>query len=110
MPTETLSWSLPSITITLTQPNPSCNSCDNWDIEGVKVTVFNSKGPTPARQTLLNLGNLAGGSGDDCVARLKASPNATAATFTMDGTNGHSYANGVEQGAQTGCKNNGDNQ
>lgn len=102
-PTESSSSSFSTVTITLT--NSSC--CDNWDIEGISVTVFNSKGPMPPRTTLINIGNLSTGSSDDCLARLKTPPNATSVTFGMDGS--HVYSNGNESQTTTGCKNNGDN-
>jgi len=102
-PTESSSSSFSTVTITLT--NSSC--CDNWDIEGINVTLFNSKGPTPPRTTLINIGNLTAGSSDDCEARLKTPPNATSVRFGMDGS--HVYTNGSESETTTGCKNNGDN-
>ena len=115
-PTETAASAFSTMTITLTNADPQCGNfghegCDNWDIEGVSVTVFNSQGSTPPRTNLLTIGNLTGGSSDDCLARLKSpqNSNATAVTFGLDGSDSHVYANGKEAGTITGCKNNGDN-
>ncbi|MGB7151167.1 MAG: hypothetical protein WBD45_18555 [Terriglobales bacterium] len=115
-PTETAASAFSTMTITLTNADPQCGNfghegCDNWDIEGVSVTVFNSQGSTPPRTNLLTIGNLSGGSSDDCLARLKSpqNSNATAVTFGLDGSDSHVYANGKEAGTITGCKNNGDN-
>jgi hypothetical protein len=115
-PTETATSAFSTMTVTLVNSDPSCGNfghqgCDNWDVEGIQVTVFNSKGGPPARTVLATIGNMTGGSSDDCLARLKApkNNNATAATFGLDGTGSHVYANGKETGTTTGCKNNGDN-
>lgn len=102
-PTESSTSSFSTVTVSFRN-----NSGDNWDIEGISVTVFNSKGPTPPRTTLINIGNLTGGSSDDCLARLKTPSDSTQATFGMDGS--HVYADGKAAGQITNCKNNGDNQ
>jgi hypothetical protein len=113
--TETAASGFSTMTVIFTNSDPSCDSfthqgCDNWDIEGITVSVFNSQGPTPARTTLLNLGNLSGGSGDDCLARLKSphNRNAMSVTFGLDGSGSHVYGDGKFAGNTTNCKNNGD--
>jgi hypothetical protein len=93
-----------TLTITLVQGGCSV-SCDNWDLQGINVTVFNSAGLLP-RTTLLNLSDPR--DGDNCVARLKTPPNATAVRFSLDGTNQHVYLDGTESSMTTSCKNNGD--
>jgi hypothetical protein len=95
-----------SITITLRQTGCS-TSCDNWDIQGIKVTAVDSTLNLPS-VTLIDMSNPP--NGDNCIARLKAPPNATTVRFTLDGTSGHVYVDGTssEQGATTTCKNNGD--
>jgi hypothetical protein len=93
---------LTSMNVTLISHNNGTEGDDNWDIQSALVVGTRRNGTT---QTLLNLS-----SSGDCVARLKAAPNATTVTFTLDGTNGHVYANGKagEIGQVTTCTNNGD--
>jgi hypothetical protein len=96
-----------SVTLVQSGSGGSCSSCDNWDIQGITVSVFNSKGPKPARKTLLRLSNPQ--NGDNCIARLKAPPdNARTVIFSLDGTNTHTYSGGRTSGQSTNCKNNGD--
>lgn len=96
-----------SMTITLRQSGigPICASCDNWDVQGITVTVSDStKAIAPA--TLLST-MMMPKSGDDCFARLRALPNATTARFMLDGSAGHTYADGASSGVITTCTNNG---
>ena len=81
---------------------------DNWDIQSIVVAATTSGGSTT---TLFSLSVPFNPSDkDNCIARLKGSPNATTVNFTLDGTNGHTYADGTsaERGVTTTCKNNGD--
>lgn len=114
-PTELATSGFSTMTVTLKNSDPSCDNfghqgCDNWDIEGIRVTVFNSNGGAPARTVLATIGNMTSGSSDDCMARLKSphNNNATAVTFGLDGSGSHVYADGKVAGTTTACKNNGD--
>jgi hypothetical protein len=92
---------LSTMNVTLISHNNGTEGDDNWDIQSVLVTANRRNAPS---STLLNISN-----SGDCLARLKASPNASTVTFTIDGTNGHVYANGKsnEIGQVTTCSNNG---
>lgn len=102
-----------TIDIIFTEGDPSCGDpfhegCDNWDLQGITVSVFDSHSPQPHPTTiLLNMSNPQ--NADNCIARLKAPPNATTVRFSLDNANPPAYANGKESGTITGCKNNGDN-
>jgi hypothetical protein len=77
---------------------------DNWNIQGIQVVGnLRGGGTTP----LLNIAP--SGDSSACVARLKGTPNATTVSFTLDGTNGHTYVDGTssEMGEVTSCSNNG---
>ena len=86
-----------------------CTFCDNWDIQGITVTVSDVTGRLPPK-TLTQLLNTPL-SGDNCIARLKAPlPNATKVRFALDGTGLSTYADGAPfvNGHPSNCKNNGD--
>jgi hypothetical protein len=96
-------------TIDLKLSQHSCQTfCDNWDIQAISVKLTDSTSNS-APMTVLDMWNPH--QGDNCIARLKASPNATTVRFSLDGTNSHVYVDGTsaEQGQTTTCKNNGDN-
>jgi hypothetical protein len=87
----------------------SCSSfCDNWNLQGIIVRLWASDitGPPTAGPTLLVMGN---GGGGNCIAKLKAPPNATTVRFSLDFNASHVYVDGTsaEQGQTTTCKNNG---
>lgn len=86
-----------------------CTTCDNWDIQGITVTVSDVISRIPPN-TLVNL-LVQPLSGDNCIARLKAGPgNATKVRFALDGSGSHIYADGdpFVNGHSSTCKNNGD--
>jgi len=97
--------SLTSLVIKLIEHDSTFETDDNWDIQGITVTLTDTNGNST---TALNMSNPQ--NGDNCIARLKGSPNATTVVFTLDGTNGHTYVDGKasEAGQTTTCKNNGD--
>ena len=71
-----------TITITLVQ-NGCGLSCDNWDIQGITVTVFSANGLLP-RTTLLNMSNSQ--NGDNCMARLKTGSNPNNVIWNLSAT------------------------
>jgi len=74
-----------SITIILLQS--SCETfCDNWDLQGITVVFSDTTGVLPPI-TLLNE-SAPSHEGNNCIARLKASPNPNSASFPLDGSNG----------------------
>jgi hypothetical protein len=79
--------------------------CSNWNIQGISVTAMDSTGTLPATPLLniLNNGN------SNCLARLKAPPNANVVLFGLNGTGTHIYLDGTssEKGETTNCNNNG---
>lgn len=97
-------------TIDIALLQSSCSlSCDNWDLQGLIVTLTDSTNINPPK-TLINVLNTPH-AGDNCIARLKGPPNARKVRFMLDGTNTSIYLDGTssEQGQRTTCKNNGDN-
>lgn len=101
-----------TITITLVQPDPTCfGSCDNWDLQGVTLTVVDSTGSLPPVELLNVLAESL--SGDDCFARLKgtAQGNAGAVKISLSSSNPttptHLYVGGLFDGETTTCINNG---
>jgi hypothetical protein len=106
-----------TIDILFAEGDSSCGNfghegCDNWDLQGITVAVFDSHSfqQPPPTTILLNMSNPQ--NGDNCIARFKAPPNATGVRFSLDGTNTHIYINGTSKEIgepATGCKNNGDN-
>lgn len=96
------------ISIQLKEHNNGFESDDNWDIQAITITATTLGGATTSLLSLSSPVNP--NNKDNCVARLKGSPNATTVDFTLDGANGHTYADGTssERGATTTCKNNGD--
>jgi hypothetical protein len=76
-------------------------SDDNWDIQSVKVVGTQRSG---ALLTLLDLNSTG-----DCIARLKASPNASTVRFSLNTSGTHVYVGGTstEMNEVTTCSNNG---
>jgi len=92
-----------TLTIRLLEHNSGFEGDDNWDIQGINVTLIDSSG---AAHTVINLSNP--NNGNNCIARLKGSPNATSVAFGLNGSNSHVYVDGKEAGQTTTCSNNGD--
>jgi hypothetical protein len=95
-----------TIDVTLLQ-SPCGLSCDNWNLQGITVTLTDSTDINP-RKTLLGVSNPSH-MGNNCIARLKAPPNARIVRFMLDGTNTSIYLDGTdsERGQMTTCQNNG---
>ena len=77
---------------------------DNWNIQGIKVVVSDSNGVLPTA-TLLNMSNP--GTGSNCLARLKGSPDATTVQFSLNGSAAPVYVDGNVAGETASCLNNG---
>jgi hypothetical protein len=92
-----------SLTIQLFEHNSGFESDDNWDIQGITVVLTDSTGAT---KTVLNLSNPNNG-GNNCIARLKGSPNSTTVKFGLNGPSTHVYVGGNANGQTTTCANNG---
>lgn len=92
-----------TLTIRLIEHNNGFETDDNWDIQGITVTLTDSTGATT---TVLNTSNPK--NGNNCIARLKGSPNATTVAFGLNGSGSHVYVDGKEAGQTTTCSNNGD--
>jgi hypothetical protein len=92
-----------TLTIQLVEHNNGFETDDNWDIQGGTVTLIDSAG---AAHTVINMSNP--DNGNNCIARLKGSPNATTVSFGLNGTNTHVYVDGKEAHETTTCSNNGD--
>jgi hypothetical protein len=98
--------------LTISLIEGSCFGCtsDNWNIEKITVTAIDSTSRLPPT-ILLSLTSAGGGVSDtSCVTRLKDTPNAQSATFSLASppTNTHTYNGGPSSGLTTACKNNGD--
>ena len=102
LPTPELLASITTLTIQLIEHNSGFEGDDNWDIQGVTVSLTDTAGTT----TVLNLSNP--NNGNNCVARLKGSPNSTSVAFGLNGTSSHVYVGGKAAGQTTTCSNNGD--
>jgi hemoglobin len=98
---------LPGMNIRLISHNSAFENDDNWDIQAITVTGTTRGGSVI---TLLTLAGPLPPNSGNCTARLKAAPNASTVSFTLDGTGGHTYfdGSGAERGATTTCTNNGD--
>jgi hypothetical protein len=75
-------------TITITSLQSGCSlSCDNWDLQGISIVLSDSEnklGPV----TLLNVSNPEdSNNNDNCIARLRAPPNASSVTYNLDAAN-----------------------
>jgi hypothetical protein len=92
-----------SLTIQLFEHNSGFESDDNWDIQGITVVLTDSTGAT---KTVLNVSNPNNG-GNNCIARLKGSPNSTTVKFGLNGPSTHVYVGGNANGQTTTCANNG---
>jgi hypothetical protein len=66
-----------TIEIDLFEHNSGTNGPDNWDIQGVTVTGFDSQGSLSLLQISVPL------NGDNCMARLKGSPNPSSVTYAL---------------------------
>ncbi len=94
--------SFKTLTIQLLEHNSGFETDDNWDIQGITVTLTDSMG---ASTTVLNMSNPQ--NGNNCIARLKGSPNSTTVAFGLDGAKSHVYVGGNANGQTTNCSNNG---
>jgi hypothetical protein len=109
---QTATSGFPSIEITLAQDDPTCDlSCDNWDLQGITVTVKDSTGTLPPKVLVNVLATPE--SGNDCFARLKgtAQGNSGAVRIGLSAshptTPTHTYVGGTFNGETTSCSNNG---
>jgi hypothetical protein len=66
-----------TIEIDLFEHNSGTNGSDNWDIQGIAVVGTDSQGPLNLLQVFVPL------NGDNCMARLKASPNPSSVTYAL---------------------------
>jgi hypothetical protein len=94
--------SITTLTIRLIEHKNGLESDDNWDIQGVTVTLTDSAGTASTPLSLSTPLN-----GNNCIARLRASPNSTTVTFGLNGSASHVYADGNAAGRTTTCANNG---
>jgi hypothetical protein len=76
-----------TITVSLIEADPGCGLfCDNWNLQKLVVTVYNSRGLLP-RLTLLDISQPQNRSvANNCIARLRARSEGNV-TFKLDGTN-----------------------
>lgn len=110
---------VPVMFLSILQPLCGSNSsglipapCSNWDLQAITATLSASKGiAAPFTRTYGTFLQHGGWTDSNCIARLKAPPNATTIAFTLTGTPSMTYVDGTssEQGHATACKNNGDN-
>lgn len=68
-----------TLTIQLIEHDSGFETDDNWDIQAISVTGKDSHGVSTL---LLNLSN-GGMNGDNCMARLRGSPNPSSVTYTL---------------------------
>jgi hypothetical protein len=96
----------PGMTIKLISHNNGFENDDNWNIQAITVTGTTRGGSVIP---LLTLAGPLPPNSSNCIARLKAAPNASTVKFTLDMTGGHTYVDGTtgESGATTTCTNNG---
>jgi hypothetical protein len=83
----------------------SCGlSCDNWDLQSIKVTLIDTTGALP-QKTLLNVGNPRNNNNNNnCIARMRAPSNSSQAKFLLNGLNGGgTFSNGDENGQSSVC-------
>lgn len=93
-----------SMTITLISHPGFLQSADNWDMQSITVYGTDTSG-NPHR--LLDAGNPGDHHDNDCVARLKDSPNSQSVVLSLDGTNTHKYVGGKANNEVSNCSNNG---
>ena len=93
--------------IQLISHNHAFETDDNWDIQAITITGTTRGGST---STLFTQTNPMPSNSDNCIARLKGSPNATTVRFPLNGVGVPTYVDGKpgERGVPTTCKNNGD--
>jgi Protein of unknown function (DUF3443) len=106
---QTLAGHAGSLTISLRQPG--CQTfCDNWNLQGITVAIQKSATLRGSKQSLVLLDIPASPNNNNCIARLKVSPNATQVKFNLNGsaTTGQ-YVDGTtqEKGEVATCQNNG---
>ena len=71
-----------TVTIQLIEHNSGFETDDNWDIQGISVTGTDS---VSNNTLLLNISVPL--NGDNCIARLKGSPNPSSVTYNLSGSN-----------------------
>jgi hypothetical protein len=71
-----------TVTIRLIEHDSNGETDDNWDIQGITLTGIDSKGNATL---LLNMSNPP--KGDNCMARLKGSPNPSSVTYNLSASN-----------------------
>lgn len=96
-----------NLKIQLISHNNSVETDDNWNIQAITITGTTRGGATT---TLFSQTNPMPPNSNNCIARLKGSPNATTVTIPLNGVGVPTYADGklAEKNAATACKNNGD--
>jgi hypothetical protein len=106
---QTLAGHGGSLTISLRQAG-CLTSCDNWNLQGIGVAISKSATLRGAKQSLVLLDIPPSPNNNNCIARLKAAPNATQVKFNLNGgaTTGE-YVDGTaqENGEVATCQNNG---
>lgn len=78
LPTPQPLSSLGTITIKMIEHNSGFEGDDNWDLQGIIITMTDTTGAT---STVLNMSNPQ--NGDNCMARLKGSPNPSSVTYNL---------------------------
>lgn len=96
-----------SLSIKLISHNSFLETDDNWDIQAITITGTTRGGST---STLFTQTNPMPPNDNNCIARLKGSPNATTVRIPLNGVGVPTYVDGKpgEAGVATSCKNNGD--
>jgi hemoglobin len=95
------------LNIQLISHNHLFETDDNWDIQAITITGTTRGGTT---STLFTQTEPMPSNSNNCIARLKGSPNATIVRFLLNGAGGPTYVDGkpAERGEPTSCTNNGD--
>jgi hypothetical protein len=72
-------------TITLRSRQSSCGtSCDNWDLQGIKVTVLDSSGTLPPKVLLDIFNPRDHNKNDNCMARFKGPQETHTVTYALN--------------------------
>ena len=80
---QTTAAAFPGVTITSLQS--SCLTyCDNWDLQGISITVSDSTGTLPPAVLLNIFVPQDPHNNDNCMARLKAPPGVNSVTYTLN--------------------------
>jgi hypothetical protein len=82
LPTPQPLSALSSVTLQLLEHNSGFESDDNWDIQAITVTMTDTTGTTT---TVLGMSNP--NNGNNCMARLKGSPNPSSVTYNLSAAN-----------------------